>query len=72
MTCQTKTMSAIEAVVSTGVGLVVSFAATAAICKAYDIPMSTESNLILTFWMTVLSIARSYILRRVFNKRSAG
>jgi hypothetical protein len=68
---QTKTMSAIEAVTNTAVGLVISFAATAAICRVYDIPMTHQANAILTFWMTVLSIGRSYVMRRVFNKRGA-
>ncbi|MEN9589045.1 MAG: hypothetical protein RLZZ481_831 [Pseudomonadota bacterium] len=66
---QSKTMSAIEAVTNTAVGLVISFAATAAICRVYDIPMTYEANAILTFWMTVLSIARSYVMRRVFNNK---
>lgn len=65
---QTRTMSWTEAAVNTSVGLVLSFAAVHVICWAYDIPMSTESNLIITFWMTVISILRSYILRRLFNK----
>jgi hypothetical protein len=41
--------------------------ATAAICKAYGIPMTWENNFIITFWMTVISIVRSYLLRRLFN-----
>ena len=64
---QSKTMSMVEAVVNTAVGLVVAMLATAAICKAYGIPMSWENNVIITFWMTVISVVRSYILRRVFN-----
>ena len=49
------------------VGLVISMVATWAICRAYDIPMTMQQNLTLTFWMTVVSITRSYILRRLFN-----
>ena len=64
---QSKTMSMVEAVVNTVVGLVISMVATAAICKAYGIPMTWENNFIITFWMTVLSVLRSYILRRLFN-----
>ena len=60
-------MSMVEAVVNTVVGLVISMVATAAICKAYGIPMTWENNFIITFWMTVLSVLRSYILRRMFN-----
>ena len=64
---QSKTMSMVEAVVNTAVGLIVAMLATAAICKAYDIPMTWENNFIITFWMTVLSVLRSYLLRRLFN-----
>ena len=64
---QSKSMSMVEAVVNTVVGLGVAMVATAAICKAYGIPMTWENNFIITFWMTVISILRSYILRRMFN-----
>ena len=65
---QSKAMSLLEAVVNTIVGLIVAMLATSAICKVYGIPMTWENNFIITFWMTVLSIARSYLLRRIFNK----
>lgn len=64
---QSKSMSMVEAVVNTAVGLVIAMVATAAICKAYGIPMTWENNFIITFWMTVLSVLRSYLLRRLFN-----
>lgn len=64
---QSKAMSLLEAVVNTIVGLVVAMIATAAICKAYGIPMTWENNFIITLWMTVISIVRSYLLRRLFN-----
>jgi hypothetical protein len=64
---QSKGMSLMEAVVNTVVGLGVAMVATAAICKAYDIPMTWGNNFIITFWMTVISIVRSYLLRRLFN-----
>lgn len=64
---QSKAMSLLESVVNTVVGLGVAMVATAAICKAYGIPMTWENNFIITFWMTVLSVLRSYLLRRLFN-----
>lgn len=64
---QSKKMSLLESVVNTAIGLVVAMVATAAICKAYGIPMTWENNLIITFWMTVISVLRSYLLRRLFN-----
>lgn len=67
MSNQSKLGSLVEAVVNTVVGLIVAMVATAFICKVYSIPMTWGNNFIITFWMTVLSIARSYILRRIFN-----
>jgi hypothetical protein len=64
---QSKRMSMVEAVVNTIVGLCVAMVATAGICKVYGIPMSWDNNFIITFWMTVLSVLRSYVLRRFFN-----
>lgn len=64
---QTKLASLMEALFSTLLGLVVAVAATQFICYMYDIPMTMQSNLILTFWMTVLSIVRSYVVRRMWN-----
>lgn len=67
MSNQSKVSSLAEAVVNTALGLVIAMVATAAICKAYAIPMTWENNFIITFWMTVLSVLRSYLLRRLFN-----
>lgn len=64
---QSKLASLAEAVVNTAIGLFIAMFATALICKAYGIPMSWTNNFIITFWMTVLSVLRSYILRRLFN-----
>ena len=64
---QSRLMSLVEAVVNTVVGMGVAMVATAVICKVYDIPMTLENNFIITFWMTVLSVLRSYLLRRLFN-----
>lgn len=68
---QSKLGSLAEAVVNTMVGLVIAMLATAAICWFHDIPMLLEDNFKLTAWMTVLSVARSYLIRRYFNRRSS-
>lgn len=64
---QSKWHSFMEAVVNTVVGLLLAMLATYTICKVYGIPMSWDNNFIITFWMTVLSVLRSYVLRRLFN-----
>ena len=67
---QSKLHSLLEAVVNTLVGLVIAMLATAVICWFHDIPMLWENNFKITAWMTALSVARSYVIRRFFNRRN--
>lgn len=64
---QSKLASFVEAVVNTGVGLLIAVVATQLICLLNDIPMTLENNLVLTFWMTIISVVRSYVIRRMWN-----
>lgn len=64
---QTKLASAVEAVVNTGVGVLIAFVAQLAICWAYSIPLSASDNAIIVWWMTVVSVVRSYVIRRLWN-----
>lgn len=64
---QSKLASFVEALVNTALGLLIAMGATAVICRAYDIELSTTNNFIITFWMTVISVVRSYVLRRAWN-----
>lgn len=64
---QSKAASLAEAVVNTFVGLVIAFVAQVIICWANDIALSYTDNLIITGWMTVISVIRSYIIRRAWN-----
>lgn len=64
---QSKKASLTEAVVNTVVGLLIAMWATAAICWLHRIPMSWTNNFIITSWMTGLSVARGYALRRAWN-----
>jgi len=64
---QTRMLSLIEALFNTFIGLCIASVATMVICHAYHIPMSLKSNFILTFWMTIVSVIRGYVLRRLFN-----
>jgi hypothetical protein len=66
-TGQSKVASIAEALTSTVVGLLLAFAAMQAICWFYAIPMTYGNNVIITAWMTVISVVRSYVVRRAFN-----
>lgn len=66
---QSKLHSLTEAVVNTLVGLVIAMLATALICWFHDIPMLWGNNFKITAWMTALSVVRSYVIRRYFNRK---
>jgi hypothetical protein len=60
-------MSMIEVATNIVIGLVVSFISQIAIFKLYDIHISVTQNVEITIWFTVISIIRSYLIRRWFN-----
>lgn len=68
---QSKLGSFVEAVVNTFIGLLIAFFAQWLIVWAYSIPLSHKQNFIIVFWMTVVSILRSYVVRRMFNRAKA-
>lgn len=65
---QSKKFSLIESITNTITGLVVSFLIQLIIYPVMGIPVKLEQNIIITLVFTIVSIARSYILRRIFNK----
>ena len=66
---QTRWMSFIEAITNVAVGFLVSLISQLWIFAAYGIHLALSDNLMITVWFTVVSIARSYALRRYFNSR---
>ena len=64
---QTRLMSMVETITNVAIGLVVSFLSQVVIFKLYDIHISLAQNLEMTLYFTVVSIIRSYVLRRFFN-----
>jgi len=66
---QTKSQSAVESVTNVAIGYGVSLAANATILPLFGIAISTADNLAIGAIYTAISIARSYCVRRVFNRR---
>lgn len=64
---QSKLASFVEACFNTFIGLVVSFVAQAVISWAYDMKLTYYQVGVITFWMTILSVLRSYVIRRIWN-----
>jgi hypothetical protein len=64
---QSKRASATEALISTGVGLLLSLSTQLLIFPLYGIEIKFHQNLQILAIFTFISIARQYVLRRVFN-----
>ena len=68
MANQSKKKSILESVVSTTTGLIVSFLIQLLIYPLLDINVSTGKNIVITLIFFVTSVARGFIIRRLFNK----
>jgi hypothetical protein len=66
---QTKLGSLAESIINVLIGFMVSVLITAIVLPAYGHAVSWADNLQITAIFTVASIARSYVLRRLFNAR---
>jgi hypothetical protein len=64
---QSRRMSFVESCVNVAVGYGVAVAAQVAIFPVFGIRVSLADNLLIGAFFTVVSIARSYALRRAFN-----
>jgi hypothetical protein len=64
---QTKLESLVEVCLNVAIGFCVSYAAWPFVAHFYGIPYSPMQNFGITCMFTVLSITRSYIVRRWFN-----
>lgn len=64
---QSRLWSAVETCVSVAVGFVLSLALQVVLMAVYGIEHDFMRDLQITGWFTVLSLARGYVLRRLFN-----
>jgi hypothetical protein len=64
---QTRRHSAIEAGFSTFIGYVVAVIATQAILPLFGYPVRIGDNLVISGFFTIISLVRSYAVRRLFN-----
>lgn len=65
---QTRAASAVEAVANVLVGYGVALASQLLIFAAYGVHLSLGQNAMIGVWFTLISLVRSYVLRRVFNR----
>jgi len=67
---QTRTHSLIESITNVGIGYSVAVLSQIAIFPLFDIHVSISDNLMIGAWFTVISILRSYAVRRWFTRRT--
>ena len=66
---QSKKQSLIEAITNTAVGFGISLLSIFIIFPVLGIHSTPGKNVAITLYFTVISIARSYVLRRFFNRK---
>lgn len=68
---QSKIMSAVESVANVAIGYGVAIATQAAVFPLFGIHATTADHLAIGGIFTVVSLVRSYLLRRFFNRIKA-
>lgn len=67
---QTKTHSLIESIINVLIGYGIAVASQIIIFPLFDIHIPLKDNFKIGLWFTVISIIRSYMVRRYFTKRT--
>lgn len=67
---QTKIQSLVEAVANTLSGLVLAFIVNMLLMGAAGVTATNRQNLLIVGGHTIVSVIRSYVVRRFFNKRT--
>ena len=68
---QSKLESVIEAGLNAVAGYMIAIAAQMTILPAYGVDLTIPTHFLLGLWMTAISMIRSFLLRRYFNRTSA-
>lgn len=66
---QTKTQSLIESVTNVAIGYFVALLSQLLVFPMFGIHVSIGDNIAIGLWFTAISVVRSYVVRRWFNKR---
>lgn len=67
---QSRRLSAVEAIASTAIGFAVSLVLTFTVLPAFGYAVTAPDALGITTIYTAASIARAYMVRRIFNARA--
>lgn len=58
-----------ESLINVAIGYIVAFLSQIIIFPMFNIYVPLSDNLLIGLWFTVISIFRSYVVRRYFNKK---
>jgi len=64
---QSRAMSGAESVANVAIGYGVAVASQLVIFPLFGVHLPLSDNLLIGAWFTVISLARSYVVRRAFN-----
>ena len=65
---QTKKQSIIEVIANTVVGFIISVGVSVLLFPLMGIPVTFGENIGITLIFTLISLVRSFVMRRIFNK----
>jgi len=68
---QTKTQSLIESITNIAIGYSVAIVSQLSVFPLFNINVTIQDNLMIGLYFTAISLVRSYVVRRYFNKRCA-
>lgn len=67
---QTRQGSLVESIANVVVGYGVAVISQLAVFPLFDIHVTINDNLMIGLWFTAISLARSYVIRRAFNRNT--
>ena len=67
---QTRLSSFLESMTNVGIGMIFALVGQVIVSWWYDLPLSIGQNMKIVLFFTVLSVIRTYAVRRWFNRRS--
>ena len=67
---QSRTMSAVESVVNVAIGYCVAVVSQIAIFPLFSVHLPLAENMAIGGYFTVISLARSYVIRRLFVRKT--
>lgn len=65
---QSKKMSIIESISNVAIGYIVAIVAQVIVFPIFDINIKPQDHILIGLLFTIVSLVRSYVLRRLFNK----